>query len=227
MTSTSGGAVPAAVEPAGVSATKPVSVLRAGDTSKPDPFTICIVANPAIERSLGSGRFIPDPIISNPTAFLVSAQYIHDALFGTLPGQREKLLADPSVVGKVRVISLFVSGLIAEDRYSLVGEDPYSTLLMPRRSVFDTFLAGFSLRADVAYAVSASQSHTGASAYYTTDDDSRPGVAFILDGVARTHRYYCQVPGTVAIHHTSRGLTALHEFSHALSSYTNGMVVDL
>ncbi len=48
-----------------------------------------------------------------------------------------------------------------------------------------------------------------------------------MNGVTRQHRHNNLIPGTVAIHATSRSLTALHEFGHALSSYTNGSVVDL
>jgi len=45
--------------------------------------------------------------------------------------------------------------------------------------------------------------------------------------VSLFHRYYCRIPGTVAIHANATSMTALHEFGHALSSYSNGMVVDL
>ena len=65
------------------------------------------------------------------------------------------------------------------------------------------------------------------SAWFTSDDDSRPGVAFTLDGVQLAHRYYCLIPGTVAFPVDSASITALHEFGHALSSYSNGEVTDL
>jgi hypothetical protein len=201
-------------------------VLRKG-AKKPNPFTIVIVANPALEAPWKSGNFVVDPVISNQTAFNACAQYILAALFGTLPNQREALLADPTIALHVRVVSLFVPGLPAQDATSLVAQDSHSNLLVARRFVFVPFLAGYGLQADVAYAVSASESHDRASAWFTSDDDTRPGCPFALDGVTLYHRHFNLIPGTVAIHRTSKSLTALHEFGHALSSYTNGSVVDL
>ena len=204
-----------------------IKVLNAGDTTKSNPFTICIIANPALEAPWQTGQFIIDPIMSNQTAFDGCATYIQNVLFGNLPNQREQFLADPSIASKIRVVSLFVTGLAAQDTNSLVAQDMDSNLLIARRIQFQPFLKRYGLKADVAYAVSASQTHTRASAWYTSDDDAQPGVGFTLDGVALTHRYYCVIPGTVAIHVTANSMTALHEFGHALSSYSNGMVVDL
>lgn len=42
--------------------THSVRIVRPGDISKNDPFTICVVANPALEAPLRSGQFIVDPI---------------------------------------------------------------------------------------------------------------------------------------------------------------------
>jgi hypothetical protein len=79
----------------------------------------------------------------------------------------------------------------------------------------------------VVYAVSGSQSHTRASAWFTTDDDTRAGVPFVLDGANLFHRYCCTIPGTIALPVTASSITALHEFGHAISSYSNGKIVDL
>jgi hypothetical protein len=204
-----------------------IAVINQGDTAKPDPFTICIVSNPALEAPWNSGQFVIDPITSNQTAFNAAVRYICDALFSRLPNQREQLLADPTIGPKIRVVSVFVTGLTALDTNSLVAQDTDSNLLVARRTVFLPFLKRLGLDADVAYGVSASPTHTRASAWYTSDDDARGGVAFALDGVSFAHRYYCLIPGTVAIHANASSLTALHEFGHALSSYSNGMVVDL
>lgn len=204
-----------------------VSVLAPGDTTKTDPFTIGIVANPVLETPWQSGQFRVDPITATQAAFDAGAQYILDALFGKLPNQREQFLADPTIAPKIRVVSLFVAGLPAQDANSLVAQDPDSNLLVARRTTFRPFLVRYGLDADVSYAVSASPTHTRASAWFTSDDDGKAGVGFTLEGVSLTHRYYCLIPGTVAIHATANSMTALHEFGHALSSYTNGMVVDL
>lgn len=124
-------------------------------------------------------------------------------------------------------MSLFVSGLTAASTNSLVGEDAVSNLLVARRTAFAPFLARYGLHADIAYAVTASRTHVRASAWFTTDDDSRPGVNFTLGGRTFAHRYYALIPGTVALPVSSTSLTALHEFGHALSSYSNGAVTDL
>jgi hypothetical protein len=203
--------------------------IREGDAGKEvsKRFTICIIANPALEAPWNSGAFITDPITGDQAAFDACVQYIDTSLFGGLPNQSEQAFADPSISQRVRVVSLFVPGLPAQDSNSLVGQDDVSNLLIARRSAFSAFLAQFGLGADVAYAVSKSASHTRASAWFTSDDTSRSGVNFTLDGVARVHCYYNLTPGTVALHCTAYSLTALHEFGHALSSYENGMVVDL
>ena len=204
-----------------------VTVINPGDTTKPDPFTICIISNPALEAPWQSGQFVVDPIASNKSAFDAAAQYICHVLFGRLTSQREQFLADPTIGPKIRVVSLFVTGLPAQDANSLVAQDTDSNLLIARRTVFRPLLQRYGLDADVAYGVSASPTHTRASAWYTSDDDARGDATFTLDDVSLSHRYYCLIPGTVAIHATANSMTALHEFGHALSSYSNGMVVDL
>lgn len=207
-----------------------IKTLRPGDTGKADPFTVVIVSNPALEAPRNSGTFVVDPVTSNQPGFDACAGYVVDALFARLPGQREAFVADPALAPKIRVVSLFVSGLPAQHSNSLVAHDnaPGSNLLIARRAVFLPFLSGFGVNvADVVYAVSESATHTRASAWYTSDDDGRGGVSFTLDGGTFSHRFYNVIPGTVAIHATSTSLTALHEFGHALSSYSNGSVVDL
>jgi hypothetical protein len=214
---------------AGASPTPTIKELRPGDRTKSCPFTIAIVSNPALESPSGSGHFVVDPITSNQAAFDTCAAYVNDCLFGRLPGQAEQLLNDPAVAPGVRVVSLFISGLAAVDSNALVAEDSAqkSDLVMTRRIRFKPFLAAYRLSADVVYAVTGSTTHTRASSYFTTDDDGKGGVPFTLDGAQYFHRYENLIPGTVALPVTSQSLTALHEFGHALSSYSNGMIVDL
>ncbi|HEU0051526.1 MAG TPA: hypothetical protein VFQ39_00070, partial [Longimicrobium sp.] len=50
---------------------------------------------------------------------------------------------------------------------------------------------------------------------------------FVVDGLAFHHRHESLVPGTIAQHASAGSLTALHEFAHALSSYSNGLLADL
>jgi len=204
-----------------------IRILRAGDTTKSVPFTICIVANPALEAPWQTGQLAIDPIVADPVAFDTCAAYIDQSLFGGLANQREQVLADPAIASLVRVISVFESGLPPADANSLVAQDSSSDLLIARRGVFRAFLAARNLNADIVYAVSNSGTHTRASAWFTSDDDARGGISFTLDGQALTHRYQCLIPGTIAIHSTATSLTAVHEFHHAISSYTNGSIVDL
>lgn len=204
-----------------------IRVLRPGDTTKPNPFTIFIIANPALEAPWNSGTFVVDPIMANQLAFDACANYIVTSLFGGLAGQMERLLGEPTIAPRVRVVSLFIPGLPPQDQVSLVAQDGVSDMLIARRNVFIPFLKSGGFFADVAYAVSMSATHTRASAWYTTDDDTRPGVPFILDGVNFFHRHFCLIPGTVALPASSTSMTAVHEFGHALSSYSNGPLNDL
>lgn len=68
------------------------TVIRHGDTSKPDPFTILVVANPVLEQPLDSGIFVVDPIMSNPTGFASCVNYVNLSLFAKLPGQADPML---------------------------------------------------------------------------------------------------------------------------------------
>src|SRR6185503_9482969 len=148
--------------------------IRSGDTSKQDPFTIIVVSNPALEAPWKSGTFVIDPITSAQAAFDACVNYIESSLFGTLPNQREQFIADPTIAPEIRLISLFITGLTPQPSCSLVAQDGASNLLVARRNVFLSVLAGYGLNVvDVAYAVSLSQSHTRASAWYTTDDDGK------------------------------------------------------
>jgi len=204
-----------------------VRVLRPGDTGKPDPFTVCIVANPALEAPIRTGQFMPDPILLDPPAFEAAVSYIHDSLFGLLPGQGEALFAEPDIEPRVRIVSLFDSDLPLQDANSLVGNDSVSNQLIARRTVARPFLQRFGIAADIVYCVSKSATHDRATAWFTSDDDTAGGVPFTLDGVLLHHRFFSLIPGTIAIPASASSLTALHEFQHALSSYSNGKIVDL
>jgi hypothetical protein len=206
-----------------------IKVIRPGDTTKTCPFTIVIVSNPVLESPQGSGTFVVDPITGDKAGFDACTAYINDSLFGGLPGQAEQFMNDPAIAPFVRVVSLFVAGLATVDVNSLVSEDSNrkSNLVMTRRTRFVPFLSAYGLSADVAFAITGSMTHKRASAYFTSDDDARGGVPFVLDGITYHHRYEYLIPGTVALPVDSKSLTAIHEFGHALSSYSNGKVVDL
>src|SRR5215471_1565204 len=203
-----------------------LQVLRPGAT-KPNPYTICLVANLAIEAPWQSFQFIPDSMPGNGPAFDAAVRYAIDCLFGNLPGQAEQLLAEPRIGPFVRIVSLRVTGLPVSDANALVGESVFGSLLAPRRTQMDAFVRSFGVTADVIFAISQSSTFTRESAFPTTDDDSGPGDAFQLDGIGLAHRHLFTVPGTVAMHVTTRSITPLHEFGHAASSFTNGQITDL
>ncbi len=210
-----------------IAATPVQEILRSGDMSKTNPYTILFIANPALETPWNSGTFALDPVMTDQAAFDSCVKRSADCLFGAFPGQGEVFLADPMIAPRIRVISIFQVGLDALDANSLVTQDGVSNLLIARRQVYVAFLARLSQQADVVYSISKSDSHTRASAWYTSDNDAGPGINFTLDGVTLSHRFHALIPGTIALHTSSSSVTPLHEFGHAASSYTNGSVLDL
>lgn len=227
------GVVDGRVDPGGATlkalnalAAKPlVTVVQPGDATKATPYTIAIVANPALETSTGSGAFVDDPILLDLGRFEQAAQYTCDVLFGRLVGQAEQLLADPAIGPNIRVVTVYDAGRQAADADALVSQFP-PNIAEPRRDKFVAFLARYGIAADVAFAITASPTHDRASAWFTSEDTTRGGVGFTLDGVAMTHYYFPSVPGTVALPASSHSMTGLHEFGHASSSFTVGQVVD-
>jgi hypothetical protein len=147
----------------------PVQVLRPGDSTKPTPFTIAIVANPALETPIGSNRYVIDPIMSDRPGFDVAATNINRCLFGELDFQK---------------VSVFIPGLPAVSGNALVSEDrpDISSALVPRYQGFAAFLRAQGVFADIVFLVSKSPTHRRASATYAADDSLRGGVPFTLDG---------------------------------------------
>lgn len=205
----------------------PIDVIQPGKPGSANPFTICIIANPAFEAPQGSGSYQTDPVLADMAAFAACARYIVNNLFGRLPNQGEVLLGDPAIAPNVRVLAFRDPTLSPIAANALIGLDPYSSLLIPDRNAISAFIASRQINADVVYAVSKAPLHTRASAFFTTDDLGRGGVAFSVDADTLTHCYYALVPGTVAIHVSAKELTAIHEFGHAISSYQNGRILDL
>jgi hypothetical protein len=207
---------------------------RDGDTGKRDPFYILIINSPAVERPRGSNVYVEDmkAPASDPThkqSFADTAKYILKNLFGALPGQAEGLLSDTPYSAKIRFSSLYIWGPSASDTTALLAEDemPGSTILIPRRDAVVRMLSLLDQNSDVVFIVGNSPTHKRASAFATTDDNTRSGIAAVYDGRQITHRFYHTIPGMAAIHTTSSAHTAAHEFGHAFSSYSNGFISDL
>lgn len=209
-----------------------VRVLQAG-AAKPSgvwPYTLCIIANPWIESQRNSNEFIADPITNNEPAFEEKVRYILDTLAGLLPGQAERMFAP--LLPQWRVITIFDRDRERKSKNALVYQDN-TNMVVPRQKVFADFLKSVrlpgigKLRADVAVAVSASATHVRSSALATLDDDSVTGRPFTIDGNRMVHRTQNRLPGAVALHFRAQTLVGLHEFSHAASSWTNGVIGDL
>lgn len=205
-----------------------ITAMRPG-ASKPDPFTICIVSNPVL--ALANGALGHDPINTNQTAFDDCADYIHRSLFGAVPGQSEQLLAaDPAIAADTRVLAVFLPWAVGTPLAAncLVAEYAFGSILDPRQYSVRPLLSGLGIDpVDIVFVVSASATHTRAATYQTSDDSTRPGDPFTMDGRHLVHQHFCQLPGTVAIHESTRSLTALHEFGHAIGSVQNGEILDL
>ena len=203
---------------------------RNGDTTKADPFFILILNNIALEQPFGSNRFGADMSrTADKDLFVETAEYINKNLFGEMTGQAEKLLASSPHRKKIKLWSMFLSGLPVDGTTSLVAEHQVemSSAIKPRRQAVVSMLARLGINPDIVFLVSKS-SNRRAWAIPTTDDDARGGIAVTYDGKRIYHRFYHEIPGMVAINVASNNtMTAAHEFGHAFSSYSNGHVVDL
>ncbi|MGZ8286984.1 MAG: hypothetical protein ACXW27_15080 [Allosphingosinicella sp.] len=209
-----------------------VDVLQPG-AAKPSgawPYTLCIIANPWIESGRSTNPLIRDPIVNNRPAFDAAASYIVDCITGRLPGQAETMFG--TISPGWRILTVFDTTRPATKKNALVAHDN-TQMVMPRQKAFEPFLKKFShpgmgkLRADVAFAVTASATHDRCSAQPTNDENGGPGVSFTVDGRQMVHRHKNKAPGTVAFHVTAASLVPLHEFSHAASSFSNGKITDL
>jgi hypothetical protein len=209
--------------------TKTINLIQPG-ANKPNnnPYTICIIANPVFESPLGSGTFVVDPISHSEQSFNAKVSYILSSLFGRLPNQAEIMLSP--LAHDFRVISIFDDELQSADENALVGEQ--EDLVVARQLNFAPFLTNYStgslsqLNADIAFAVTAA-TQSRSSAWFTHDNDAGGGIAFVYEGRTLHHRFENIHPGTVALHSSAVSLVALHEFGHAASSWTNGMILDL
>lgn len=205
---------------------------RDGDTTKPDPLFILIINNPALESRFGNTQFIPDMNTNAERRFFnKAAKYINENLFGELPNQKEKLLANSNHSLKIKLWSMYIDALKPSDSTSLVqefGVHASDLFLKPRRGAVVNMLANIGMHPDVVFIVSKVSDVSTASALGMTDDDSQGGIPTTLDGRKITHRFYHKIPGMVAIHSDDNSdMTAAHEFGHAFSSYSNGFITDL
>jgi hypothetical protein len=223
------GPMPSTPPPAAAVSSPQVQVLAPG-AAKENPYTLVIVANPAVEIPVNSKAFAPDPILTDQAQFNASAQYVITSVFGKLPNQAETFMQpfEPAI----RVLAIFDPTLEPDATTALVAAYLPGDLIGPRQDQVAAFLAGYQIggkpvTADVVFAITALGAEKRSASLYTVDDDTSPGVAFTLDGQSLVHRYRNQQPGSVALHVSATSVVALHEFGHAASSLTNGCLQDL
>jgi len=199
-----------------------VRVLYSGEP-KPRPYTVVFVGNPAIQSEAGDA-FTPDPVLTDRAGYHAVVAY---CLRNILTEAEDVLRAD-GTDGRLRIVSVFDPTLGAEEGNSLAHELA-PNLMETRRAGLVSFLARFGEVADMVFVVHGSTTHNRATAWFTTDDNRPDDPTFTYDGQTRRHGRFPRIPGscTIPTSVNTTGMTALHEFGHAASDFTNGMITDL
>jgi hypothetical protein len=186
------------------------------------PYTVAFVSNPAIEAE--SGSFSADPVLTNRAGFHAAVRYSLQNLLT----ETEDLLRQGNLDSHIRLVSIFDETVVASDPNALAHEIS-PNLMETRRDKLNAFLSRYGEKVDMVFVIHGSTTHDRATAWYTTDDNTRPGTAFTYDGISYTHRHFASIPGSAAlpISVNPTGLTAIHEFGHAASDFNMGRVTDL
>jgi hypothetical protein len=140
----------------------------------------------------------------------------------------ESLLRTDNMDRLMRFTTIFDRTRSADSNTAVVQEfNP--DILGPQRALMNRFVSPYGERADVVYCISADTTHTRASAWFGDDELSATAPTYTHDGTTRRNGFYSLTPGSVALSTSmdTSGLTALHEFGHAGSDFTNGQVWDL
>lgn len=211
--------------------------------SKKNPFTIAIVANPAILKDDGSDD-LEDPIIKDKDLFFKVVTRIIRSFVNN------ELLKLPEILTRIRFVTVFN----AENQSS--GRPDFDTALCqemrsepaniihPRPQQMKDYVEkylekeGLSKSVDIVFAISGSYEHTRSSATFTKEveagNSENGDVMFNLIKYSTSHTGYhkCNfgemgLPGAIALSAWDDRLkTPVHEFAHAISSEKNGVIVD-
>jgi hypothetical protein len=185
-------------------------------------YTIVFAATPG--RLDEAGTVVSDGALSDRPAF---HRMVTHCLTNILTLD-ESLLRTGNMDRLIRFTTIFDTTRSADANTALVHEiNP--NILEPQRTLTNGFVGPYGERADVVYCISASTTHTRASAWFGDDDTGMTAPSYTYDGVTRRSGLYPRIPGSIALSTSmnTTGLTALHEFGHAASDFTNGMVIDL
>lgn len=193
-----------------------------GGQPKTKPYTIVFVANPGIQTE--AGGLIADPVLTNRPGFHSAVGYCLRNLFTVT----EDLLRQGNLDAQLRLVTIFDASLPATVGNSLAHEIP-PNMMETLRNKLGAFVSQYGEFADMVFVMHGSTTHGRATAWFTSDDPAKPGVAFTYDGVAHVHGQFPAIPGSAALplNMDRTGLTPLHEFGHGASDFTNGKIVDL
>lgn len=221
-----------------------------------DSYTVVILANTFLEAERGSPKFREDEILDEPKLFKAKVECIIDSLRQSeilrkfISDMRFVAIIDPQKAKtndrdeqRARALCLENSiDVIIEPRQRIYKRKEDGTYELQEERLKKYLELYPSLgRVDIVYAVTASRTHTRSSAYYTIEEETTASedFQFILynkDGSLRDPllgRYAPPrnvpefVPGLIAYSAwDNRRKTPLHEFAHAMSSTTNGLIYD-
>lgn len=205
-------------------ATGPPAKARTLYSGRPaaEPYTFVFAASPAAESA---GAIVADPILNDSAAF--NDLVVH--CLTNLLTVREDLLRVDGLEREIRFVVIFDPAQPANVAANALVRYLSPNKTEPLRARLNDFVGAYGEDPDMVFVVSASTAFTRATSWYTSDDNSRPGIAYSYDGAAHTHRRFTDVPGSAALSTAigRTGLTAIHEFCHAASDFVNGACVDL
>ncbi|MCU0644016.1 MAG: hypothetical protein MUC94_07110 [bacterium] len=208
-----------------------------------NPFTIAIVANPEILKEDQSG-VISDPILKDKSLFAkVVARILRSFV-------NNELLNLPEILTRIRFVTVFTAENKASGKPEFdnalceeILSEP-ANIIYPRQKQLNAYVKEclthekMSDCVDIIFAISGSENHTRSSAAFTAEDKSgdpeKGDVRFRLktNSMSRKGYHKCKVdekglPGAIALSAWDDRLkTPVHELAHAISSESNGVIVD-
>lgn len=209
--------------PIDVTATPPTRArtLYPGRTARV-AYTIVFAASPG--RLTEADTVVSDGILSDRPAFHRLVTHCLNNIL-TLD---ESLLRTDNMDRLIRFTTIFDATRSADENTALVHEIS-PNLLEPQRTLLNGFVSPYGEQPDVVYCISADTTHNRASAWFGDDVARGTEPTYTYDGTTRKDGFYPRIPGSISLSTSMdmTGLTALHEFGHAGSDFSNGMVIDL
>ncbi len=222
---------------------KNVNVIQQGIGD--DPYTIVLVANPAI-LEVENGEKMPDPIMRNHGLFLKTVTRVINSFLSN------ELMRLPDIFQQLRIITVF-DHENSVDTALCEGVSESTSILTARRPVRDSngdvtqnhvyeYVQGQLTAAglddpslvDVITIISGNRTYTRSTARFSEDDPKRGGKKFAFTffepgstSQEKYHYYYAKQPGMFALSAWDDRLkTPVHEFAHSMSDIDNGAIDD-